>query len=320
MKKIKIVGLIIVFVSLCLIAFIKYIDSQNKLYDNALYITSKQKSLTQDIAKNVFYIYRNDTLSLNQLNNIIEKSIINQNLHNKIVAETYSDEIIKQQKSIKKLENEFYKYVNIFKDQNRVVIAYANILLRQSVKEVYSINLELVQEFDKCILLQQRRYSKKMLEYEIVVNALIVILTLLVLYLFTQVRTIISFIQTFNDTSNKIIKNSSIKDLEEISVENNNNEDIKNAVNNFNNIVQKINHSIEYSANQIEHTSQSLEQIESNIEEFMDCCIEMNIENKENINIIKKEDAVIESLDELMNLSNKLKNLQNNLQDLIKNK
>jgi cysteinyl-tRNA synthetase len=96
----------------------------------------------------------------------------------------------------------------------------------------------------------------------------------------------------------------------------NSNTDIKNAANNFNFLVQKINRSIQYSYKSIEHTSQSLKQIENSIEEFLILLNTMDENRDIDIQMTKKEDAVIQSLEELMNVTAALDNLQSDLENL----
>ena len=316
MKKIKISGLLIVIISFALIWFINYIDNKKTLSNELITLSVKQKLLTQDISKNVFYIYKSHSLRPKQLNNIIKKAKENKK---KILLNEYSKDIKDQLNKILALEKEFYKKVEIFKLQNEVIIMYANILLQNSVKDIYNINIQLITNFDILISLQKSYCINNFKKYEIIKNIMIFILFVLFFYLFTQVKTIIAFIQTFNDRSTKIIKNSTIKYLKKIDLKNNNNE-LQNAITNYNLIVDKIDNSILYSIKQIEYTSKSLYQIEENIEEFMDCCLQMEISNNSDINIVNKEDSVIEALDELINLSKKLNNLQSKLENLIKNK
>ncbi|MCD4668804.1 MAG: hypothetical protein K8R44_09550, partial [Sulfurimonas sp.] len=123
------------------------------------------------------------------------------------------------------------------------------------------------------------------------------------------------FIQKFLDTSSNIITNSSIKNLEPIKMDINSFEIIE-ATSNFNFLVDKINDSIECSSKSIKHSYQSFELLEKNIEEFLELIDKMQ-EKKINKELTKKEDALIQSLEELTSSTQKLKNLKVDLDNLI---
>ncbi|WP_040766580.1 hypothetical protein [Sulfurimonas gotlandica] len=122
--------------------------------------------------------------------------------------------------------------------------------------------------------------------------------------------------QKFIHTSKKIITNSSIKDLEPIKI-NNNSSELLEASNNFNYLVEKINNSIYNSAKSIEHSYKSLELVENNIEDLLELLYVMD--NNEGIDkeLTKKEDALIQSLEELTSSTLKLENLKADLDNLI---
>jgi len=315
MNKIKIVGVLIVIISISLAILFDYINTKNNINNNLLDTINKQKAFTQEISKNIFYIYKNKHLSTKQLDDSIKEFLEKMNNREDILNEISSSLIKKQSSKILALWNKFYLEVQKFREQNKVTMAYSNIILEKTVKNIYNINLSLIVEFDKLISLHQSYSKEKLQRYRFIQYILFIILSGLLIYLFTQVRVIIAFIQKFSKTSKEVIENSTIKELKPIEIENSNT-DIKNATNNFNFLVQKINRSIQYSYKSIEHTSQSLKQIENSIEEFLVLLNTMD-ENKDiDIQMTKKEDAVIQSLEELMNVTAALDNLQSDLENL----
>jgi len=142
---------------------------------------------------------------------------------------------------------------------------------------------------------------------------------LILIYLFSEIKIIISFIQQFSKNSKIVIQNSTVLGVNPIDIKSNNLEIIK-ATDDFNFLLNKINQSIEYSTLSMDNSLNSLEKIEDNIEEFLELIILMSKEKDIDAQITKKEDIVIESLEELMHLKAKLKNLKNNLNNLIKNR
>jgi len=323
MKKIKIVGVIIFILSVLIVYISIEINKQSKIKTNILETIHIQKTLVQSISKNTFYSYRQK--SKNKIKDIstvqIDKSIsifsMNIGKRQSILKDVKSKDIQIQTKKLLSLWNNFYLDVEVFKRQIKVTIPYTNVLLEKTISRIFSKNLVLVNQFDKLIELQKEYFTKTIYNYKQIQYFLLFLIVLLTLYLFTQINTIISFVQQFLVTSKKVMQNNSIENIEPIVISNNNKE-IKNATDNFNYIVDKINESIYFSTKSIDHTSKSIHQIENNIEEFLTLLNDMDKENLINIELTKKEDAVIHSLDELINLSNKLDNLKINLKELIK--
>ncbi len=303
MNKIKI-SWIMVFVLSILLAFLShYITDKNHINFDTIENINKQKALIQDISKNILYIYKNPSSSDYLIKNI-DKTIFNSNI---------------KAKEIIILWMEFKKLVKKFKNQNRIKTAYSHILIEKTVHDIYSINLKLIVEFDKLIKHQIYSSNKEIQFYKTIQYILFLIMLLILIYLFSEIKTIISFIQQFSKTSKIVIQNSTVLDVNPIDIKSTNIEVIK-ATNDFNFLLNKIDQSIEYSTLSIDNSLESLEKIEDNIEEFLELIILMSKDKDIDIQMTKKEDIVIESLEELMDSKAKLKSLKNNLNNLIKSR
>jgi len=115
-------------------------------------------------------------------------------------------------------------------------------------------------------------------------------------------------------TRKNIIENSTIQGLKPMNIKEIEQEELKEATKNYNHLVEKINSSIAYSSQSMQQTTKSLEKVAKNIEDFMELLSTM--QENETDELFKKEDAVIDSLEELMRLRKKLKNLQIELDKL----
>ena len=93
-----------------------------------------------------------------------------------------------------------------------------------------------------------------------------------------------------------------------------NDECLKEATENFNYLVEKIDLSIVYAQESIGHTTIALDEVEQKIEDLMTLISQMQEEKSDAL--YQKEDAVIDSLETLMNLTNQLENLQQDLNKL----
>lgn len=306
MKKIKIIGALIFILSIILVFLFYHVTKENQSHNHLINIMTEQKNFTQEISKNIFYIYKNQDTSIAMIDNCI-KDFLNVMSNKK--------QGLQKSKKILKLWNKFYFNVQSFRNQIKNKTLYSTILLEKLIKDIYTINLELIIESDKFIKAQEAAFYKKQKVYKIILYVLSTILVTLLLYIFTQLKTIIIFIQKFLHTSKAIISNSSIRELKPIEIENKNLE-ISEAKNNFNLLVKKINNSIEYSSNSINHSCESLKDVEHHIEDLVELIYTMN-EGTRDKELRKKEDAIIQSLEELSSAEIKLKNLKRDLDSLI---
>jgi hypothetical protein len=306
MKNIKIIGALLFVVSVTLAVLFNYTSKENITHNNLLNTINEQKDFAQEISKNIFYIYKNKESSTEELDNSIKKFL--DHMNNK-------DQTLIQSNKVMTLWNEFYLHVEHFRNQSKTVALYSNIILEEIVKNIYNTNLKLVVEFDRLIKEDKTNFDNRLNLYKNMQYTLLFIFVLLLLYLFTQLKSIVSFIQKFLFTSKNIIANSSIKDLEPIDISQSS-IDMSEITDNFNTLVQKVNNSIENSSNSMEHSYKSLEIVEQHIEELIDLICAMNEKNRDKA-LTQKEDAIIQSLEELSSCTRGLKNLKNDLNNLI---
>ena len=304
MNRIKIVGATLLLLSIILVFLSNFIAHENKLNISTLNYVNEQKAFTQEISKTIFYTYRNSIKSSENLETTIEKYIKNRKI----------DEIeFTQNRVITTLWNIFYADVQKFRIQQKISTGYNSVITAKLVNRIYHNNVLLVNEFDKLITQKQFQYHKNIDGYKKIQYALFSILIALLIYLFSQVKVILEFIQTFSRTSKNIIENSSIQGLSPIKEVKQS--ELKEATQNYNYLVEKINHSISYSSQSLEQSTKALEELEDNIEDFISLLATM--QNEESNKLFEKEDAVIESLESLMKLKEKLTNLQGNIDRLI---
>jgi len=318
MNKIKITTILIFILAISMIVLSISINQDNKIHNNILKTINDQKNFTQEISKNIFYIYKNKNTS-SQLDNIIKEFIKNMDTNNKQQHTISSNKIKQQNQKIFNLWNTFYSKVANFKKLNKIATPYSSIILEQTLKDIYNLNIKLVVEFDKLIEIQQENFKTTIQTKKNIQYMLFIVLLSLLIYLFTQQKTTISFIQKFLNTSKNIITNSSIEDLKPIEVKTNTNE-ILQATNNFNFLVQKINNSIENSSKSIKHSYNSIELLEQNIEELLELFYEMQEDKELDKEMTKREDILIQSLEELTTSATKLQNLKIDLDNLIAQK
>ncbi len=313
MKKVKIVSLLIFIFTLLLIFTSIYITSQNSLEIKILDKINQQKALTQEMSKNIFYIYKKELLNNHELDNSINSFLAN---HKDKMDEIYFNSTKNQQEKIIKQWNEFYLLVENFRKFNKVITPYSSILLEKLVNDIYTLSLNLIVELDTLSQLHKKSFQDRLNTLKVLQYTLFFILLSLFTYLVAQLKIIISFIHKFIDTSKSILKNSTIKGLEPIEIESSNDE-ILEASNNFNYMVEKIDNSLQKSTTSIKHTFSALEELENNIENMLELLYSMKENDTIDKELTKKEDAVIETLEELISSRRHLNNLKNDLNLLI---
>ncbi len=317
MTKIKFVGALIFIVSLFLALSSKYISTQNEANIKFLKTINEQKAFTQEIAKNIFFIYRNKDISVKQLDESIKSFVHNMNNKDEILDEISSKDIKKESEKIIYLWNDFYLLVQKFRDAYRVQNGYTNLVIEKLVRDIYDTNLKLVVKFDKLIKMHKKYFDEVKNKNKMIQIILFIILLVLLVYFFTQLKDLIKFIQKFLNTSKKIMQKSTVIGIEPIK-ETTNIVDVTQAVDDFNFLVEKIDKSIDYSSESIQNTSNSLEYIEKNIEDLLELIETMDEENKLDKELVKKEDILIEALEELSSSLQKLKSLKINLSNFKK--
>jgi len=304
MKKIKIVGALVFLLTVVLVLLFRFISSENRDKSYHLTVINEQKAFTQEISKSIFYSYRNGNNHLKILDKTIKSYLDN-------VKIKKSD--FNQNRQIPMLWNIFYADVQKFRNQQKVSTGYNAVITAKLVNRIYHNNVLLINEFNKLIEQKEKEGQRDIESYKEIQYILFTLLIILLIYLFTQIHVVIEFIQKFRKISKNIIENSTVQGLKPI--EELKQEELRDATKNYNHLVEKINSSIEYSTQSMKQTTKSLEDVARNIEDFMELLSIM--QEDETDKLFKKEDAVIDSLEELMRLRKKLKNLQMDLKSLI---
>lgn len=308
MNKIKVLGTLIFVLSIILAFLFNYISMQNKENTVSLSTIHEQKSYTQEISKSVLYLYKNRGSSPQELDRNIENFLANMK-HKKDDSSQHAALIV--------LWNEFYAVVQKFKKEREITTAYSSIIVDKLVNDIYTKNQELIVAFDKLIHSKQKYYDQTMEGYKNIESILFFIVVVLLIYLFTQVHEIIAFIQKFSSTSKSIIQKASIEGLQPMKISKSDGT-LKEATQNFNHLVEKIDKAIVYSQESITHTTMALEEVEQNIEDFITLLSQMQDGDSDTLS--QKEDAVIDSLETLMNLRDRLEYLNEDLDKLTSSK
>ncbi len=183
MNKIKITGLIIFILLIILAVISKNISEHNNINNNFLETINSQKSLAQDISKHIFYIFKRNNTSTQQLDDSIK--IFLNSMHDKDTRDQkiLSNELKIQNKRILFLWNKFYLDVQEFRNNSKATTAYSSILLNKIVKDIYIGNLNLMVEFDKLILIHKENFYNVHYKHTLIQYFIFLILLISLIYL-----------------------------------------------------------------------------------------------------------------------------------------
>src|SRR5574344_3023796 len=152
--KIKVIGILFTLLMASIVATTIYLNNKNEKDAMIVNIAGKQRMLSQNISKNIFYIYSNPASSFDELNQSVEEFIYNiesikgGNSLSKL-KEAPNIQIDKQMLKIEHLWSIFYKNIVKFKE---IIDDNSNKdELKTIVISIYETNPNLLYDLDALI-------------------------------------------------------------------------------------------------------------------------------------------------------------------------
>lgn len=318
--KIKFIGILFLVLMISIISTTIYLNNKSKKDALIINVAGKQRMLTQNISKNVFYLYYIKNGVHTELDNSVIEFVYNLNSlkdgNNLIgIEKAPTDLIAKQLAKVEIMWNNFYQIIENFKKLNNKEDALSQNELKKTIEAIYNTNTTLLNEVDNLVSMYTVYSEEKMhyLKYAQYFFALIIIF--LIIYSFTQLKTMEENAKKFLEESKKIIEQDIDEPLNPIKIDAEN--EIVEATNTLNCFIQKINSAMNYSANAIEQSKNASQKLEELSEEF-DLIID-GLKNSADISkqLNKSEDIVIQSQEDLVNSTNKLQELKNELDKIL---
>ncbi len=154
--KIKFIGILFIVLMTSIIATTMYLNEKNKKDALLINIAGKQRMLTQNISKNIFYLYHNNNDSYSELDNSTIEFIYNLNSlkdGNTLmgISKVLNDEIAKQLSKVEILWNNFHKNIEEFKNLIQKNDKTNEVILGNIVSSVYNTNTILLSEVDNLV-------------------------------------------------------------------------------------------------------------------------------------------------------------------------
>lgn len=318
--KIRFIGILFIVLMTSIIVTTIYLNEKNKKDALVINIAGKQRMLTQNISKNIFYLYHNENNSYSELDSSTIEFIYNLNSlkdGNSLtgILKAPTDEIAKQLSKVEVLWNNFHKNIEDFKKQTQKRDVNNEVILKNIVTSIYNTNTPLLNEVDNLVSMYTVYSEQKsdFIRYIQYIFALIIIF--LIIYSFSQLKAMEENAKRFFEESKRIMENNGNEPLTPIKIEAE--KEIVEATDTINCFIDKINSAMTYSANAIEQSKNASVKLEEITDEFDKIIDELNNSTDISKQLNKSEDIVIQSQESLMNSTKKLQELKNELDKLM---
>ena len=316
--KIKVIGILFALLMTSIIATTIYLNNKNEKDAMIINIAGKQRMLTQNISKNIFYLYSNPKSSQNELDTSIEEFIYNLeslkggNSLSKL-KESPNIQIDRQMLQIEYLWSIFYQ--NIVKFKELIQNNSNKQELQNIVNIIYETNPELLYEVDALVSLHTINSEQKIRFLKNSQYFFAILILFLIIYSFLELKTMEKNALRFIEESKKVMEQNFEEPLKPIKIEAEG--ELIEASNIFNRFLNKINSAIIDSNSALEQSknaSYKLEEISNEFDEIIN-----EIQNKSEISkqLNKSEDIAIQTQEQLLHSSKRLNELKNELEKII---
>ena len=316
--KIKVIGILFALLMTSIIATTIYLNNKNEKDAMIINIAGKQRMLTQNISKNIFYLYSNPKSSQNELDSSIEEFIYNLeslkggNSLGKL-KESPNMQIDRQMLQIEYLWSIFYQ--NIVKFKELIHNNTNQKELQNIVNIIYETNPELLYEVDALVSLHTINSEQKIRFLKNSQYFFAILILFLIIYSFLELKTMEKNALRFLEESKKVMEQNFEEPLKPLKIEAEG--ELVEASNIFNRFLNKINSAIIDSNSALEQSknaSYKLEEISNEFDEIIN-----EIQNKSEISkqLNRSEDIAIQTQEQLLHSSKRLNELKNELEKII---
>ena len=316
--KIKVIGILFALLMTSIIATTIYLNNKNEKDAMIINIAGKQRMLTQNISKNIFYLYSNPKSSQNELDTSIEEFIYNLeslkggNSLSKL-KESPNIQIDRQMLQIEYLWSIFYQ--NIVKFKELIQNNSNKQELQNIVNVIYETNPELLYEVDALVSLHTINSEQKIRFLKNSQYFFAILILFLIIYSFLELKTMEKNALRFLEESKKVMEQNFEEPLKPLKIEAEG--ELVEASNIFNRFLNKINSAIIDSNSALEQSKNASYKLEEITNEFDEIINE--IQNKSEISkqLNKSEDIAIQTQEQLLHSSKRLNELKNELEKII---
>ena len=316
--KIKVIGILFALLMTSIIATTIYLNNKNEKDAMIINIAGKQRMLTQNISKNIFYLYSNPKSSQNELDTSIEEFIYNLeslkggNSLSKL-KESPNIQIDRQMLQIEYLWSIFYQ--NIVKFKELIHNNTNQKELQNIVNIIYETNPELLYEVDALVSLHTINSEQKIRFLKNSQYFFAILILFLIIYSFLELKTMEKNALRFLEESKKVMEQNFEEPLKPLKIEAEG--ELVEASNIFNRFLNKINSAIIDSNSALEQSKNASYKLEEITNEFDEIINELQNKSEISKQLNKSEDIAIQTQEQLLHSSKRLNELKNELEKII---
>ena len=316
--KIKVIGILFALLMTSIIATTIYLNNKNEKDAMIINIAGKQRMLTQNISKNIFYLYSNPKSSQNELDSSIEEFIYNLeslkggNSLGKL-KEAPNIQIDRQMLQIEYLWSIFYQ--NIVKFKELIHNNTNQKELQNIVNIIYETNPELLYEVDALVSLHTINSEQKIRFLKNSQYFFAILILFLIIYSFLELKTMEKNALRFLEESKKVMEQNFEEPLKPLKIEAEG--ELVEASNIFNRFLNKINSAIIDSNSALEQSKNASYKLEEISNEFDEIISELKNKSEISKQLNKSEDIAIQTQEQLLHSSKRLNELKNELEKII---
>ena len=316
--KIKVIGILFALLMTSIIATTIYLNNKNEKDAMIINIAGKQRMLTQNISKNIFYLYSNPKSSQNELDSSIEEFIYNLeslkggNSLGKL-KEAPNMQIDRQMLQIEYLWSIFYQ--NIVKFKELIQNNSNKQELQNIVNIIYETNPELLYEVDALVSLHTINSEQKIRFLKNSQYFFAILILFLIIYSFLELKTMEKNALKFIEESKKVMEQNFEEPLKPLKIEAEG--ELIEASNIFNRFLNKINSAIIDSNSALEQSKNASYKLEGITNEFDEIISELQNKSEISKQLNKSEDIAIQTQEQLLHSSKRLNELKNELEKII---
>lgn len=315
--KIRLIGTLFFILMISIVATTIFLNDKNEKDGLIINIAGKQRMLSQNIAKNIFYINQHKTSSFSELDISTDEFIYNLNTlkmgnnFSKIKVAPNS-EIANQLMKVEILWKGFHKNILTFKDliQHNKNSTELDLV----VDNIFTSNTNLLNEIDILVYLYTDFSEEKIQNIKNIQYLFAFLILVLILFSLLEVKKMEKNALTFLEETKKLMSQDINSPLKPINIQAES--EIEDAANSLNNFIKKINLAMEDSTNAIIQSKNASNKLEDLAGEF-DLIID-ELKNSQEISdyLNRSEDIAIESQEHLINSTKRLEELRKELEKI----
>ena len=319
--KIKSLGILFFVLMLSVIATTIYLNNKNKKDALIINIAGKQRMLTQNISKNIFYLSQHKNSSFVELENSTTEFIYNLNSlkeGNELseIQKAPTKEIANQIMKIEILWKSFFQNIVDFKELINKNDSSSKNSLENIIDLIYTTNPVLLEEVDKLVYMYTIYSEEKTNDIRYMQYFFALLIVILIIYGFIQLKSMEENAKKFLEESKKIVEQNVTKPLTPIKIEGEN--EIVEATQTINCFIEKINSVMNYSADAIEQSKNASLKLEELTDEFGKIIYDLTNSADISKQLNRSEDIVIQSQEYLINSTKRLQELKKELDKILK--